>query len=68
MTQFTNLINLCNVNYCNILFHQFLLFGVHENFDKRGSIMINEQRLLNTFLNLYKSILRQGMNQQSNLF
>ncbi len=49
MTQFTNLINLCNVNYCNILFHQFLPFGVHENFDKRGSIMINEQRLLNTF-------------------
>lgn len=52
MTQFTNLINLCNVNYCNILFHQFLPFGVHENFDKRGSIMINEQRLLNTFFEL----------------
>lgn len=52
MTQFTSLINLCNVNYCNILFHQFLPFGVHENFDKRGSIMINEQRLLNTFLEL----------------
>lgn len=54
MTQFTSLINLCNVNYCNILFHQFLPFGVHENFDKRGSIMINEQRLLNTFLELVK--------------
>lgn len=52
MTQFTSLINLCNVNYCNILFHQFLPFGVLENFDKRGSIMINEQRLLNTFLEL----------------
>ncbi len=52
MTQFTSLINLCNVNYCNILIHQFLPFGVLENFDKRGSIMINEQRLLNTFLEL----------------
>lgn len=52
MTQFTSLINLCNVNYCNILFHQFLPFGVLENLDKRGSIMINEQRLLNTFLEL----------------